>query len=414
MLPRSEAHIWAWLDFHRQISISDSNSLDLLTSRFGQASSLKLTATESFQGYAGSDMSLYHTLWPALALLDPETAHRSAIGALKLGAARLFAPPAPEHPCLRTTVWSRMFPNPVGLAAGFDKNAEVVGPVASLGFGFVEVGSVTPLPQSGNPRPRMFRLSEDRAVINRLGFNSDGLAVVQARLYQLRRHGAPSIIGVNIGKNKESTDAVQDYVTCVEALAPLADFLVINVSSPNTPGLRALQSVESLVTLTRAVRQARERKGANAPLLFKIAPDLAVADVSDICRVALAEHMDGMVVSNTTISRPDVLQSAHKAEVGGLSGAPLFDLSTQMLREVYALTQGKLPLIGVGGISTADQAYAKIRAGASLVQLYSALVYEGPGLVSKITSGLATLLLRDGFSNVTEAVGADHRTGTRS
>jgi dihydroorotate dehydrogenase len=359
-------------------------------------------------------MSLYHTIWPALAALDPETAHRSAIGALKLGAARLFRPSRPDHPCLRTTIWSRILPNPVGLAAGFDKNAEVVGPVASLGFGFVEVGGVTPLPQPGNPRPRMFRLTEDRAVINRLGFNSEGLAVVQARLTRLRRRGAPCIVGVNIGKNKESTDAVQDYVTCVQALAPLADFLVINVSSPNTPGLRALQSVESLVTLTRAVRQARERAGAQTPLLFKIAPDLAVSDLNDICRVAMAEQMDGMVVSNTTIGRPDLLQSTHKAEIGGLSGAPLFELSTQMLREVYALTEGKLPLIGVGGITTPEQAYAKIRAGASLVQLYSALVYEGPGLISKITTGLAELVQRDGFPTVMDAVGADHRLGTRS
>jgi dihydroorotate dehydrogenase len=359
-------------------------------------------------------MSLYHTIWPALAVLDPETAHRSAIGALKLGAARLFSPQRPDHPCLRTTVWSRTFPNPVGLAAGFDKNAEVVGPVASLGFGFVEVGGVTPLPQPGNPRPRMFRLTEDRAVINRLGFNSDGLATVQARLQELRLSGMPCILGVNIGKNKESTDAVQDYVTCVQSLAPLSDFLVINVSSPNTPGLRALQNVESLVALTRAVRHARERVGANVPLLFKIAPDLAVSDVSDICRVAMSEKMDGMVVSNTTISRPDALKSSFKNELGGLSGAPLFERSTQMLREVYALTEGKLPLVGVGGISSAEQAYTKIRAGASLVQLYSALVYEGPGLVRKITAGLAALLQRDGFSHVAEAVGADHRAGTRS
>jgi dihydroorotate dehydrogenase len=235
---------------------------------------------------------------------------------------------------------------------------------------------------------------------------------VKTRLSVVRARPATTMIGVNIGKNKESTDAIADYVTCVSALASLADFLVINVSSPNTPGLRALQSVDSLVALTRAVREARKVSGTTTPLLFKIAPDLDIADVTDVCRVALAEQMDGIVVSNTTVTRPSTLRSKHCSETGGLSGAPLFDLSTHMLREVYALTEGKLPLVGVGGIASAEQAYAKIRAGASLVQLYTAMVYRGPGLVSEITQGLGMLLKRDGFNSVMQAIGADHHKST--
>jgi len=354
-------------------------------------------------------MSLYRLAWPVLAALEPETAHRAALWALRSGVAGLLFPPAPADPALRTEVWGRAFANPLGLAAGFDKNAQAVAQVAALGFGFVEVGGVTPLPQPGNPSPRLFRLTQDRAIINRLGFNSDGLAVVTQRLAALRRSGAPCLVGVNLGKNKDSADAGADYVAGVTALAQLADFLVINVSSPNTPGLRALQSVEALVSLTRAVREARSATGAATPLLFKIAPDLAVADITDICRVAVAEKMDGIVVSNTTIARPETLKSPHRDETGGLSGAPLFDVSTQLLREVYALTGGQLPLIGVGGVSSAGQAYAKIRAGASLVQLYTALIYEGPGLISEITRGLSALLRRDGFTSIDQAVGADHR-----
>lgn len=354
-------------------------------------------------------MSLYRLAWPLLSALEPETAHRTALWALRSGIAGLLFPSAAADPALRSDVWGRTFVNPLGLAAGFDKNAQVVREVAALGFGFVEVGGVTPLPQPGNPSPRLFRLTEDRAIINRLGFNSEGLSVVARRMAALRRSGAPCIVGVNLGKNKDSTDAAADYVTSVKALASVADFLVINVSSPNTPGLRALQSVEALVTLTRAVREARAATGAATPLLFKIAPDLAVADISDICRVAVAEKMDGIVVSNTTVARSDTLKSPHRSETGGLSGAPLFDVSTQLLREVYALTGGKLPLIGVGGISNATQAYAKIRAGASLVQLYTALVYEGPGLIAEITRGLSALLRRDGLSSISQAVGADHR-----
>jgi dihydroorotate dehydrogenase len=356
-------------------------------------------------------MSFYRLVWPFFAALNPETAHRVSLLALKSGLAGALYRPGPEDETLRTQVWGRFFPNPIGLAAGFDKNAEVPCEVAALGFGFVEVGGVTLHPQPGNPKPRLFRLQEDRAIINRLGFNSDGLEAVRARLAALRAKGASCIMGVNIGKNKDSVDATAEYVAVVSALAPLADFLVINVSSPNTPGLRALQSVDALVKLTRAVREARHTTGCMTPLLFKIAPDLAVADVTDICRVAVAEQMDGIVVSNTTVARPDHLRSPHRGETGGLSGAPLFDMSTHLLREVYALTEGNMPLIGVGGVATAAHAYAKIRAGASLVQLYTALVYEGPGLVREIAQGLAVLLKRDGFSSVMQAVGADHRFG---
>ncbi len=354
-------------------------------------------------------MSLYRLIWPLLSAVEPEKAHRAAIWALKSGLTTVLYPPCSIDPSLQTNIWGKSFANPVGLAAGFDKNAEVPLEVARLGFGFVEVGGVTPLPQPGNARPRLFRLTADGAIINRFGFNSDGLDAVKVRLAAVRAKPATTIIGVNLGKNKDSLDAIADYVTAVRALSALADFLVINISSPNTPGLRALQSVDSLVMLTRAVREARRVVGTTTPLLFKIAPDLEIADVTDICRVAVAEQMDGIVVSNTTVSRPSTLRSRQCSETGGLSGAPLFDLSTQMLREVYALTEGKLPLVGVGGISSAEQAYAKIRAGASLVQLYTALVFRGPGLVREITQGISALLKRDGFNSVMQAVGADHR-----
>lgn len=351
-------------------------------------------------------IDLYRLGYPLLAAFDPETAHRIAVFGLKSGIARaLFA--APFHDSvLEIDVWGRRFANPVGLAAGFDKDAEVVDSALALGFGFVEVGGVTPRPQLGNPRPRLFRLSEDRAVINRFGFNSAGAAVVAERL---QRRTGRGIIGLNLAKNKESADAGADFAESARQLADLVDFLVINVSSPNTPGLRALQSVEPLVGIIRAVRTAREASRTKPPLLLKIAPDLAVADVNDVCRVADAEKLDGLVVSNTTIARPASLVSTHAGEAGGLSGKPLFETSTRLLREVFALTEGRLPLVGVGGISSGADAYAKIRAGASLVQLYSALVYEGPGLVGRIVRDLAALLRRDGFARVADAVGADHR-----
>src|SRR5579872_328787 len=337
-------------------------------------------------------------------LLPPETAHRLTIRMLK--ALPLPGAAPADDPILRERVFGLDFPNPIGLAAGFDKNAEVFARMGRFGFSFDEIGSVTPRPQAGNPRPRLFRLAEDQAVINRMGFNSDGLAAVAARLAKAGRAGRP-ILGVNLGKNKDSFDAVADYVAGVAAFGALADYLVVNVSSPNTPGLRALQDAGALERLLAAVMAARG--GERPALLLKIAPDLAMADRQDIARVALASGIDGLIVSNTTTDRPRSLKSASASEAGGLSGRPLFAPSTALLADMYRLTGGKLPLIGVGGIASGADAYAKIRAGASLVQLYTALVYRGPGLVARIKADLALRLRADGFARLAYAVGADHR-----
>ena len=344
-----------------------------------------------------------------LRLLPAETAHRltlRALAALPVGWIASGSEEAwEEDHILATRVFGLDFPNPIGLAAGFDKNAEAFAHMPGLGFGFAEIGSVTPRPQSGNPRPRLFRLAEDQAIVNRMGFNNDGLGLVQARL-RGRDPSVQGILGANLGKNKDSDDAVLDYVAGVRALAPLADYLVVNVSSPNTPGLRALQGREPLAALLAAVRAARG--GLRPPLLLKIAPDLTGADKADIAEVALAGGVDGLIVSNTTIARPVGLASPAAAQAGGLSGRPLFAPSTAVLADMYRLTGGSLPLIGVGGIASAEDAYAKIRAGASLLQLYTALVYEGPGLVARIKRGLAQHLRADGFASLAEAVGADH------
>ncbi len=342
---------------------------------------------------------------PLLYRFSPETAHGMAIQALSVSRAVPFPPPV-RSPVLESTVWGLRFPNPVGLAAGFDKNAEVPDALLRLGFGFVEIGSVTPRPQPGNPQPRMFRLAEDRAVINRMGFNNQGLDAVAGRL-RARARGT-GLVGANLGKNKDTEDAAADYELGAARLAPLADYVVINVSSPNTPGLRALQGRGPLETLVRRTRAALP-EGKRPPLLLKIAPDLADEDLVDIAEVALAGDLDGLIVSNTTLARPESLASIHAKESGGLSGAPLFEASTAMLRRVWTLTKGQLPLVGVGGIASGADAYTKIRAGASLVQLYSALVYEGPGLVRQINRDLIDLLRRDGFASVAEAVGADHQ-----
>jgi dihydroorotate dehydrogenase len=350
----------------------------------------------------------YRLLLPLLRRMDAEQAHRIALCALKSGATHRFYPPAADDPVLATTVWGKAFVNPIGVAAGFDKNAEVVDGLFNLGFGFVEVGGVTPMPQAGNPRPRLFRLDSDRAVINRMGFNNHGASEVAQRV-TARKTRAP--LGVNLGKNKESTDAVADYATGASVFARHVDFLVINVSSPNTPGLRSLQNVEPLIAIIRAARTARDRAvmASPTPLLLKIAPDLSAADVEDIARVALEEKLDGLVVANTTISRPESLMSRERTQTGGLSGAPLLEMSTRLLRRVFELTRGQLPLVGVGGVSSGSDAYAKIRAGASLVQLYSALVFEGPALLNRVKRDLAILLKHDGFASVADAVGADIR-----
>jgi dihydroorotate dehydrogenase len=338
-----------------------------------------------------------------LRLLPAETAHRLTIRALALTPVGVIGKGAGEDHILATRVFGLDFPNPIGLAAGFDKNAEAFAHMPEIGFGFAEIGSVTPRPQAGNPHPRLFRLTPDQAIVNRLGFNNDGLEAVAARLRRRRRRG---VLGANLGKNKDSADAAADYVAGVNALAPLADYLVVNVSSPNTPGLRALQEREPLAQLLAAVSAARG--GTRPPLLLKIAPDLTEADKVDIAEVALAGGVDGLIVSNTTIARPAGLASPAARETGGLSGRALFGPSTAVLADIYRLTGGRLPLVGVGGIAGAEDAYAKIRAGASLLQLYTGLVYHGPGLVERIKQGLAARLRADGFARLADAVGADH------
>jgi dihydroorotate dehydrogenase len=317
----------------------------------------------------------------ALRRLPAETAHRLAVRALAAG---LGPRAAADAPALATKVWGLDFANPVGIAAGFDKNAEAHAGLLRAGAGFVEVGTVTPRPQAGNPKPRLFRLTADGAVINRMGFNNQGMAAMARRLEG--RDRSAGIVGVNIGRNKDGGDS--DYVTCFEALAALADYITVNVSSPNTPGLRDLQARAPLAGLIDALQQARARMGLSLPLLVKIAPDLTAEQRRDIAEVALASGLDGLVISNTTVARPHTLRSPARGEQGGLSGRPLFAPSTALLAEMYELTDGRLPLIGVGGIASAAEAYAKLRAGASLVQLYTALVYEGPGLIGKIKVGL--------------------------
>lgn len=352
-------------------------------------------------------MALADLILPAIRRLPPEPAHRLTVRALSLGIG-LGRAPAPD-PILGNTAFGLRFDSPIGLAAGFDKDAEAAAGAYRLGFGFVEVGTLTPRPQSGNPRPRLFRLPEDDAVINRMGFNNGGAAAAADRLVALRRTGLPGPLGVNIGKNKDSDDAAADYAACARALARYADYITINVSSPNTPGLRALQSADSLRALIAAVSDAASETGPVPPILVKIAPDLEDTDLDAIADVAADEAVAGLIVSNTTIARPADLRGAAREEMGGLSGKPLFGPSTDILRRVYAKTDGAIPLIGVGGIASAADAYAKIRAGATLVQLYSALVYRGPGLVSRITGELPALLRADGFDSLSQAVGADHR-----
>jgi len=334
--------------------------------------------------------------------LPAETAHRATL-ALARAAAPLLPGAAPADARLGIDLFGLHFPNPVGLAAGFDKNAQVPDAMAKFGFGFVECGTVTPRPQAGNPRPRLFRLAEDRAVINRMGFNNDGMAAAARNLARRRGEG---IVGINIGANKDSQDRIADYTACFEMLAPLADYVTVNVSSPNTPGLRGLQNKDELARLLGTLTEARGKKPVTIPLLLKIAPDLDEQALDDIAAVVLAAGIDGVIATNTTIARP-ALRSAHAAETGGLSGAPLFAPSIAILKAMYARLGKRIALVGVGGIASGADAYEKIRAGASLVQLYTALVYQGPGLVARINHDLAVLLARDGFAGVADAVGAD-------
>jgi dihydroorotate dehydrogenase len=342
---------------------------------------------------------------PLLRMLDPEAAHGLALAALK----RAPLPrAAADDDRLRVQAFGLTFPNPVGLAAGFDKNAEVTEALLRLGFGFVEAGGVTPQPQPGNPRPRLFRLDADQAVINRLGLNSEGVDAVAARL--AARAGAGGIVGINIGANKDSVDRAADYVACIETLAPQADFLTVNVSSPNTPGLRNLQQAAALDELLARVIDARERAAvgtARKPLLLKIAPDLALADLDDVVGVARQHRIDGMIVGNTTVSRPNLRETEKAKQPGGLSGRPLFALSTRMLAETYVRAEGAFPLVGAGGIDSGAAAFAKIKAGASLIQLYSGLIFRGIGLVGSIKKDLLDFMRLGRLEQLADAVGRD-------
>lgn len=337
----------------------------------------------------------------ALRKIDPETAHSIALKALKL---RLAPRPGPVNASrLFTTIAGLDFPNPVGLAAGFDKNASAVAPLMQAGFGFLEVGAATPLPQPGNPRPRLFRLKQDQAAINRFGFNNDGAEAIATRL-ALRPQGIP--VGINLGANKTSADRAADFATVLTTCGPHIDFATVNVSSPNTEKLRDLQGKAALSALLSGVMEARSELERQIPVFLKIAPDLSADELSDIADVARTSKVDAIIATNTTLAR-DGLQSPHAAEKGGLSGAPLFEKSTRVLAQLSKLTEGMIPLIGVGGVGSAEQAYAKIRAGASAVQLYTAMVFQGMSLVADIAHGLDALLKRDGFQSVNEAVGVD-------
>ncbi|MDG2243543.1 MAG: quinone-dependent dihydroorotate dehydrogenase [Rhodospirillaceae bacterium] len=349
---------------------------------------------------------------PVLWKLDAERAHRLALSALR-AAPGWCLPFAGEDDGLETTVWGRSFSNPLGLAAGFDKHAQATVALYRVGFGFVEIGGVTLHAQPGNPKPRLFRLTRDHAIINRMGLNSVGAYAVAQNLSKHRRTPLPGPLAVNLGLNKGATDPPSDYGTLARVLAPYAEVLTINVSSPNTPGLRALQDPSKLMAIVDAVREASETatNTRHPTILVKISPDLDATDVADICELAVREGFDGLVVSNTTVARHSTLQSPQSAEVGGLSGQPLFEPSTSLLRYVYLRTSGKIPIIGVGGVSSASNAYEKIKAGAILVQLYSSLVFEGPALIGKIKADLRRLLRADGYKSIAEAVGADHRTG---
>lgn len=342
---------------------------------------------------------------PLLRLLPAETAHRLTIAALSAGFAPKSAPA--DDPRLASTLWGLRFPNPIGMAAGFDKNGEAYAALLRYGFGFTEIGTVTPLPQAGNPKPRLFRLRADQAIINRMGFNNDGLKIVAARL--AGRNSGQGVVGGNLGKNRETLDPIDDYRRGVASLGPFVDYLVVNVSSPNTPGLRDLQRRSEATALIEAVLARRDELGMNTvPVLLKVAPDLSEPEVEEIAGVTLATKIDGLIVSNTTTSRPPSLRSRFAVEPGGLSGQPLFEQSTALLRRLFALTKGSKPIIGVGGIASGRQAYAKIRAGASLVQLYSGFAYHGPALVTSIKRDLLACLDRDGFATIQEAIGSDH------
>lgn len=353
-------------------------------------------------------IDLYKILRPALFQIDPEEAHKISLKTLKSGIVKV---PRFEDESLHTTVWGMKFRNPVGLAAGYDKNAEVIAPALRLGFGFVETGTVTPQPQLGNDLPRIFRDPGSAAIINRLGFPNAGMKQFRKNYERFvkSKKRPEGIVGINIGMNKDQPRPIDDYRTLIRAMAPLADYITINVSSPNTKGLRDLQNQRPLFELLTAIKEDREESCSfkPVPILVKLSPDLEFAAQEEIALTVSEARIDGLIVTNTTLSRPPELPIEFAIEQGGLSGAPLRGVATQAVRNFYRLTGGKIPIIGVGGISNGQDAYEKIRAGASLVQIYSALVFHGPGLVNDINKELAQLLHRDGFTNIAQAVGLD-------
>jgi len=348
-------------------------------------------------------MSFYKFIRPFIFTLPPEAGHSAALLALKCGLVQF--PCCEDYPALKNNVFGLSFDNPVGLAAGFDKNGSAISALLDRGFGFIEVGTCTPLAQKGNAKPRLFRLAEDEAVINRFGFNNKGAKVFVSNLKNRPDYG---IVGANIGKNKTSTDNIADYITMLEKVYGLSDYITINISSPNTPGLRDLQGKEALDSLLGAIMVKRaELAGKKIPILLKVSPDTTSAERTDIAEISLKHQVDGLIISNTTIGQRDVLLSRHASESGGLSGRPLFRPSNEALREFYRLTMRKIPIIGVGGVFSGDDAYIKIKSGASLIQIYSSLIYEGFGLIPRINERLCELLQKDGFKNIREAIGAD-------
>ena len=353
---------------------------------------------------------IHSLLLPVLRLLPSEAAHNVTIRALSMGLGPRDR--VPDDPVLATEVWGLKFCNPVGLSAGFDKGAEVPDAMMRAGFGFAEAGTVTPLPQPGNPKPRMFRLTADNAAINRLGFNGQGLGPYVKRVSQRGPGLGP--FGANVGKNKVTEDGAADYEIGIEAVAPYADYLVCNISSPNTPGLRAMQGRAIMADMIdrslQALARAVPEEAKCPPMIIKIAPDLDEGERADIAGVIMESGVDGMTVANTTVLRPSHMTDPQKDEAGGLSGAPLFPIALEIVGDIYKRTGGTVPIIGCGGVASGEDAYKMIRAGASLVQLYTALVFHGPALIPRIKRNLADLLKKDGFSSVGDAVGADHRT----
>ena len=355
-------------------------------------------------------IDLYSLARPALFALDGEQAHTLTLKAMKTGL--LPKCKGVTDPALETSLWDLKFPNPVGLSAGFDKNAEVIAASFGLGFGFVEAGTVTPKPQNGNPKPRIFRDPKNNAVINRMGFPNGGADLFKANMEAFlgRKERPNGVVGINIGMNKTQTDPAKDYSALIRRLGPMADYLTINISSPNTPGLRDLQKRKPLMDLLGQIKEARAKACGDhpPPLLVKLAPDLNDAQCEELAQTCLDADIDGLILSNTTLDRPDHLPEKFRAQMGGLSGAPVKDKSTRIIAKFYKLTDGKLPIIGVGGIESGAHAYEKIKAGASLVQLYSAFVFHGPLLVNRINRELLDLLKDDGHTHISDAVGTAH------